>query len=194
MKTKTSLLISTTVALLMATSAYAGDEKGGSGEGGGIQGTKTGDTQTITTTIPEVSMIDVPSKLVAKLEPPTEAGDNFKKTSVGEKKLSYAISTNISATEAKQTRTIIATSENIPAGWKIHIKMDAPTGGSSSAGELELTSSTTTANLVTGIQNVAQHGVGMTVAIGPEDEHIMPSHTDEGTFDASIVYTITAGK
>lgn len=186
-----TLLICTVVSLFTATSVYA-EGDGGAGEGtGGTEGTTSGDTQTVTITIPEVSMIDVTNSVAVTLTPPTDAGENFAKTTITEG-ISYSISTNIE-TNSTQTRKIIATSTDIPAGWKIYIAMVAPTASGTSSEEQALTETDTSQELITGIKNVAQQGIAMSLSVGPEDLNAMPSHTGAGTIPATIIYTITAG-
>jgi hypothetical protein len=186
-----TLLVCTMASLLAITSVYA-EGDGGAGEGtGGTEGMTSGDTQTATITIPEVSMIDVTGSVSATLTPPTDAGENFEKTVINER-ISYSISTNIEA-NSTQKRQIIATSNDIPAGWKIYITMGAPTASGRSSEEKELTHTNTSQVLVQGIKNVAEQGIAMTMSVGPEDSNTMPSHNIAGAIPTTIVYTITAG-
>lgn len=187
------LLITSLLALLAAPIAFAGDDANGSGsgEGGATNGETVGDTQTATIIVPEVSLIDVTNKVSAKLIPPTDAGDNFATVAVAEA-TNYAISANNDAANPNQSRKIVATSTDIPLGWKFGIEMAAPSDSGSSVGEVFLTNSTTSVDTVTGIKNVANHGLDLAINVGPEDTDIMPSYTDAGGKAVTIVYTITA--
>ena len=193
MKHNKNILTAALLALLATPVAFAGDDANGTGtgEGAATNGMNPGDTQTATITIPEVSLIDVTNTVSATLTPPTDAGDNFATVTVAET-TNYAISANISAAAPSNTRKIVATSTNVPAGWKFGIEMAAPTASGTSAGEVFLTNSTTAVDTVTGIKNVANHGLAMTVKIGPEDANTMPSYTVAGGKTVDIVYTITA--
>lgn len=187
------LLITSLLALLAAPIAFAGDDANGSGlgEGGATNGETVGDKQTAIIVVPEVSLIDVTNKVSAKLIPPTDAGDNFKTVQV-EEKTNYAISANNDAKKPDQTRKIVATSTDIPLGWRFGIKMAAPLASGSSAGEVFLTNSVISVDTVTGIKNVANHGLALDINVGPENVNTMPSYTDAGGQDVTIVYTITA--
>ena len=194
MTLKHSLLTASLLAVLASPAAFAGDDADGSGTGEGLpmNGATTGDTQTAFITIPEVSLIDVTNAIRVELEPPTDAGDNFK-TVVIEGDHNYDISANISAEKPDTTKKIIATSTNIPAGWQFGITMAAPAASGESTNEQKLTQTATSVELVTGIKNVAEKGIGMQVRIGPEKTDVMPSHTDGAELQVDIVYTITAG-
>ena len=193
MKFKKSLLVTSLSILLASTAIYAGDDVAGSGTGEGeaTNGATNGDTQTATIIVPEVSLIDVTNTVSATLVAPTDAGDNFKDVTVTEA-TNYAISANVAADSAN-TKKIIATSNNIPEGWKFDISMIAPTASGASAGVKTLTKATTSTDLVTDIKNVANHGLGMTITVGPENATTMPSYTVDAGRDVAIVYTITAG-
>ncbi len=193
MKHNNPLLITSLLALLASPIVFAGDDTGGtgSGEGGATNGETVGDTQTATITVPEVSLIDVTNTVSATLIAPTNAGDNFAAVTVTEA-TNYAISTNNDAASPGKTRKIVATSNDIPLGWKFNISMVAPTASGTSAGVVSLTNGTTTVDTVTGIKNVAQHALGMVIEIAPEDANTMPSYTAGGGRAATIVYTITA--
>lgn len=187
------LLITSILALLAAPMTFAGDDANGSGtgEGGATNGETVGDTQTATITVPEVSLIDVTNNVSATLVAPTDAGDNFQGVKVTEA-TNYAISANNAAANPNNTRKIVATSNNIPLGWKFNISMDAPTASGTSAGIVSLSNGTTTVDTVTGIKNVAQHKLGMAIEVVPEDANTMPSYTVGGGQAVTIVYTITA--
>jgi len=193
MKHNNYILTTALLALLATPSAFAGDDANGSGtgEGAATNGMNPGDTQTATIIVPEVSLIDVTNTVSATLTAPTDAGDNFATVTVTEP-TNYAISANISAASPSDTKKIVATSTNVPAGWKFGITMAAPSASGTSAGEVFLTNSTTTVDTVTGIKNVANHGLGLTVKVGPEDANTMPSYTVAGGKTVDIVYTITA--
>jgi len=194
MKLKKSLLIASLTTLLASTTVYSGDDADGSGKGEGkaTNGAEFGDTQTATIKVPEISLIDVTNKISATLEAPTDAGDNFKTISVTED-VNYAISANIAADGSVTTKKIIASSDNIPAGWKFNITMDAPSASGKSTGEQSLTKKVTSVDLVTNIENVANHKLKMAITVGPESPTIMPSYTVGAGRTATIVYTITAG-
>lgn len=191
---KHSLLSASLFAILASPVAFAGDDLDGSGTGEGepMSGAKVGDTQTAVITIPEVSIIDVTNEITAVLTPPKDAGDNFETVPVGEKS-NYDISANIPAEEPDTTKKIVATSKNIPAGWKFGIEMKAPSASGASTGKQSLTKSVTSVDLVKDIKNVAQKGIGMAIEIGPENTNAMPSHTNGVAQKVEIVYTITAG-
>ena len=193
MKHNKHLLITSILALLAAPVAFAGDDAGGtgSGEGGATNGETVGDTQTATIIVPEVSLIDVTNTVSATLVAPTDAGDNFAAVTVTEP-TNYAISANNDAANPGNTRKIVATSTDIPLGWKFNISMVAPTASGTSAGVVSLTNGTTTVDTVTGIKNVAQHALGMTIQVAPEDANTMPSYTAGGGQAVTITYTITA--
>lgn len=194
MKLKHSLLTASLLAILAAPTAFAGDDAagGGSGEGEPLAGRDKGDSQTAIITIPEVSLIDVTNEIQATLEPPKDAGDNFKPVNVGEKS-NYDISANIPVDKPESTKKIVATSTNIPVGWQFGIEMKPPSASGASTGKQSLTKSVTSVDLVTGIQNVAQKEIGMAIEIGPEKTDVMPSHTNGAEMKFEIVYTITAG-
>ena len=194
MKLKKSLLLASLATLLASTSVYSGDDAAGSGtgEGGATNGATVGDTQTATIIVPEVSLIDVTNALTATLVAPTDAGDNFVDTPVAEA-VNYAISANIAADDSVTTKKIVATSTNVPAGWKFNINMTAPTASGTSAGVQSLTKTDTSVDLVTGIKNVANHGLGVAITVGPESAEVMPSYTVDAGRDVTIKYTITAG-
>lgn len=194
MKLRHSLLTASVLAILASPAAFAGDNPDGSGTGEGdlMNGAKVGDTQTAIIAIPEVSMIDVTSEITAKLEPPKDAGDNFKAVSIGEA-ANYDISANIPVAEPEATKKIVATSKDIPVGWQFGIEMKPPSASGESTGKQSLTKETTSVDLVKGIQNVAQRDIGMAIEIGPEKEGVMPSHTNGEEIKVQIVYTITAG-
>ena len=187
------ILITALLTLLASPAVFAGDDANGSGtgEGGSTNGETVGDTQTATIIVPEVSLIDVTNTVSATLVAPTDAGDNFAPVTVTEA-TNYAISANNAAANPGNTRKIVATSNDIPLGWKLNISMAAPSASGASAGVVSLTNTTTTVDTVTGIKNVAQHGLGMTVEVAPEDANIMPSYTVAAGQDVTIVYTITA--
>lgn len=194
MKFQRSLLAASLFAILAAPAAFAGDDADGSGSGEGeiMNGEKVGDSQTAYITIPEVSMIDVTNEVKASLEPPKDAGDNFKTVTISEK-ANYDISANIPADKPEFTKKIVATSKNIPVGWQFGITMKAPSVSGESTEKQLLTKSVTSVDLVKGIQNVAQKEIAMQIEIGPENEEIMPSHTNGEAMKVEIVYTITAG-
>jgi len=193
MKFKKSLLIASLTTLLASTAVYSGDDANGtgSGEGGATNGATVGDTQTATIIVPEVSLIDVTNALSATLVAPTDAGDNFAEVTVTEA-TSYAISANVAA-DSSDTKKIVATSTDIPAGWKFNITLAAPTATGTTTGKQSLTKATTSADLVTGIKNVADHNLAMTVTVGPESSTIMPSYTAGTGRAVTIKYTITSG-
>jgi len=193
MKHNKPLLITSLLALLATPIAFAGDDANGSGsgEGGSTNGETVGDTQTATIIVPEVSLIDVTNTVSATLTAPTDAGDNFATVAVTEA-TNYAISANNDAANPNQTRKIVATSTNVPLGWKFGITMAAPTASGASAGEVFLTNGVTSVDTVTGIKNVANHGLALGINVGPEDAATMPSYTGAGGQAVTIVYTITA--
>ena len=186
------LLITALLTLFASPVAFAGDDAngGGTGEGGATNGKTVGDTQTATITVPEVSLIDVTNTISATLVAPTDAGENFAAVTVTES-TNYAISTNNDAANPGYTRKIVATSNDIPLGWKFNISMVAPAASGTTAGIVSLTNGTTTVDTVTAIKNVAQHALGMTIEVAPEDANTMPSYAAGGK-DVTIVYTITA--
>ncbi|MCK5811170.1 MAG: hypothetical protein KAH00_08765 [Cocleimonas sp.] len=198
MKPNNPLLITSLLTLLASPIVFAGDDATGTGqgEGGATNGETVGDTQTATIVVPEVSLIDVTNTVEATLIAPQNAGDNFSAvsvTKVGGGNPDYDISANISAISPQSTtRKIVATSSNIPLGWKFNISMVAPTASGASAGIVSLTNGTTTVDMVTGIKNVAEKTLGMTIEIAPESANTMPSYTTGTGQAATIVYTITA--
>ncbi|PID46369.1 MAG: hypothetical protein CSB47_04475 [Proteobacteria bacterium] len=194
MKFKYPLLTTSLLAALAFPVAFAGDDANGSGTGEGspMNGATPGDTQKVQITIPEVSLIDVTNQISVELSPPTDAGDNFQTVTVGGNP-NYDISANIPAATPAATKKIVATSDNIPAGWQFSITMNPPSASGSSTGIKNLTPATTSVDLVTGIGNVAEKNIGMEVKIGPENANVMPSHTGGTAKDVNIVYTITAG-
>lgn len=195
MKFQHSLLAASLLAVLASPTVFASDDASGSGTGEGdiMNGAKVGDTQTAHIAIPEVSMIDVTNDIKAELEPPKDAGDNFKTVSIGEKS-TYDISANIPAKEPKATKKIVVNSSAIPAGWMFGIEMKPPAASGASTGKQTLTSATVgSVDLVNGIQNVAERGLGLAIEIGPENANEMPSHTSGAVQEVKLVYTITAG-
>ena len=192
MKFNKQLLATSLVAILASPALLAGDDVG-EGNGNSTSGINPGDSQTLTITVPEVSLIDVPDALSATLVAPTEAGANFTSvdaTVTGGGSLTYDISTNVAAATAN-SRKIIATPTNIPAGWKISISMDAPTTAGTTSGLKTFTSTNTAQEMVTGITNVAESNLGMSISIAPESASVMPSYATDKV--VTVVYTITAG-
>lgn len=177
MRNNTPLLVLSLLTVFASPAVYAADSHT--------------DTQQVSVTIPEVSLIEVTGEISASLKPPVEAGENFEHTSI-EQKATYDISANIAA-YSEETKKIVVTSGKVPAGWKFDIEMEAP-NGAKSLGVVSLTQKTTSGDAVSNIQNVAQKGLGMRVSVGPEDKTVMPSHTKGEKLSVGIVYTITAGK
>ena len=72
--------------------------------------------------------------------------------------------------------------------------MAAPTASGTSVAGATLTNATngTAVDLVTGIKNVAEKNLGLTVKIAPESANVMPSYTVNTGKTVDIVYTITA--
>jgi hypothetical protein len=188
MKFNKPLLITSLVAVLASPALLAGDDTG-EGTGNATSGL-TGDTQTLTITVPEVSLIDVTDALSATLVAPIEAGDNFNDVSIAG--ATYDISANIAADGSVATKKIIATPASIPAGWRLDITMAAPTTAGTSTGLQTFTSSNTAQEMVTGITNVAESGRAISISVGPESAAIMPSYDAAGKA-VTVVYTITAG-
>lgn len=193
LKGNTPLLIISLLTLLASPVVLAGDDADGQGKGEGepTNGKTIGDTQTATIVIPEVSLIDVTGAVTAKLEPPKNAGDNFEKIILNPRETNYDISANVAAVNPT-SKKIVATSTNIPPGWKFDINMKPPSASGESEGLVSLTNAITSVDTVTGIKNVANKNLGMEIQIGPETPNIMPSYTKEDGYDVTIVYTITA--
>ncbi len=189
------LLIASLLAVLASPAVFAGDDANGSGtgEGAATNGMNPGDTQTATITVPEVALIDVTNTISATLVAPTDAGDNFAEVTASGNP-DYDISANISAANPGNTRKIVATSSQVPLGWKFTIDMAAPTASGTSVAGATLTNATngTAVDLVTGIKNVAEKNLGLTVKIAPESANVMPSYTVNTGKTVDIVYTITA--
>lgn len=195
MKYNKPLLVTSLLLLMASPALFAGDDANGSGTGegaGATNGTSPGDTQTITVTVPEVSLIDVTNTLSATLVAPTDAGDNFTEVTVPGTP-DYDISANV-LEGTSNTRKIVATTSDVPSGWEFTFNMTAPTASGASAGDVTFSNSDNGSgvDLVTDIENVAQKNIGLTIKIGPENANEMPSYTAGAGKAVAIVYTITA--
>ena len=180
MKIKNTIISTCVLLISISTlSVYAGDRAKD----------EDSDLQQLTVSVPEVSLIDVSSELSVKLEPPTDAGNNFKNTVV-DGSPNYDISANIAADGSVSKKKIIAKIKDIPDGWKVTLdKMEAPKGANSAS---NVVLGTIAVDTVTGIKNVAARGLGMQLSVGPESEGVMPSYTEANGKTIDITYTITA--
>ena len=184
------LLLTSLLLAFTSPMTFAGDDTG-EGSSSSTAGVSSGDEQTITVTVPEVALIDVTDTLSVTLVAPTEAGDNFAEKTTVTGSPTYDISANVAQDTMYSTRKIVVTAGTIPEDWKFTLNVDAPTGATSVTDAEFISTTTGAVEVVTGIRNIAQKAIPISIEVGPEDTGRMPSHATEGK-NVVLTYTITA--
>lgn len=176
---KKKLLIAALMAAFASSSAFATD-------------TAT-DNQAVTITVPEINLIDIATAVTIPaltLDNPDQAGSGFGTQTAT---TTYDFSGNTAA-NGSSTNKITVEASSIPTGGKLVVESAALGGGTAgSASTTGLTSSARSADLLTGIGNVAQSNIALTYTFGPSTPNGMVGFTAANGDVVTLTYTISNG-